>query len=120
MSSTLFISDLHLDAARPAITRALAGFLLKHNNCDALYILGDLFESWIGDDDDAGLAQELRTLLHRFSASGPELYIMQGNRDFLLGDAFCNDAGARYYSLCGVFMPIRSFSRYKTPLQMVN
>ncbi len=95
MSSTLFISDLHLDAARPAVTRALAAFLLKHNNCDALYILGDLFESWIGDDDDAALAQELRTLLQRFSASGPELYIMQGNRDFLLGDAFCNDAGAR-------------------------
>lgn len=95
MSSTLFISDLHLDAARPAVTRAFAAFLLKHNCCDALYILGDLFESWIGDDDDAALAQELRTLLQRFSANGPELYIMQGNRDFLLGDAFCTATGAR-------------------------
>ena len=94
MSSTLFISDLHLDAARPAVTRALADFLLKHSTCNALYILGDLFESWIGDDDDAALAQELRSLLKRFSANGPELYIMQGNRDFLLGRSFCDDTGA--------------------------
>lgn len=108
MSSTLFISDLHLDPARPAVTGALAGFLEQHRNCTALYILGDLFESWVGDDDDTALADEVRGLLRRFTDSGPALFIMQGNRDFLLGEAFCRATGARLLpdpsviSLCGI------------------
>ena len=95
MSSTLFISDLHLDPARPAVTSALAAFLEQHRDCAALYILGDLFESWVGDDDDTELADEVRGLLKRFTDSGPALFIMRGNRDFLLGEAFCLAAGAR-------------------------
>ena len=108
MSSTLFISDLHLDPARPAVTGALAGFLEQHRNCTALYILGDLFESWVGDDDDTALADEVRGLLKRFTDNGPALFIMQGNRDFLLGEAFCRATGARLLpdpsviSLCGI------------------
>jgi UDP-2,3-diacylglucosamine hydrolase len=108
VSSTLFISDLHLDPARPAVTGALAGFLEQHRNCTALYILGDLFESWVGDDDDTALADEVRGLLRRFTDSGPALFIMQGNRDFLLGEAFCRATGARLLpdpsviSLCGI------------------
>lgn len=95
MSSTLFISDLHLDPDRPAVTSALAVFLEQHRDCTALYILGDLFESWVGDDDDAELADTLRGLLRRFTDSGPALFIMQGNRDFLLGQTFCRAVGAR-------------------------
>lgn len=94
MSSTLFISDLHLDAARPAVTDALAAFLENNCQCSALYILGDLFESWVGDDDDTQLAEHVRRLLKRFTDQGPSLFIMQGNRDFLLGQAFCRAVGA--------------------------
>jgi UDP-2,3-diacylglucosamine hydrolase len=95
LSSTLFISDLHLDPARPGVTRALADFLQQHSDCESLYILGDLFEAWVGDDDDASLAVQVRGLLRDFSAAGPALYIMRGNRDFLLGEAFCGTVGAQ-------------------------
>ncbi|NCF16991.1 MAG: UDP-2,3-diacylglucosamine diphosphatase [Haliea sp.] len=95
MSSTLFISDLHLDPARPGVTRALADFLQQHSDCESLYILGDLFEAWVGDDDDSSLAVQVRGLLRDFSAAGPALYIMRGNRDFLLGEAFCGTVGAQ-------------------------
>jgi UDP-2,3-diacylglucosamine hydrolase len=95
MSYTVFISDLHLDAARPAITQALAVFLDQHKHCERLFILGDLFEAWIGDDDDAALALEIADILAAFSASGPALYLMQGNRDFLLGEDFCRAVGAQ-------------------------
>ena len=95
MSVTLFISDLHLDTARPAVTQALAEFLDQNRRCECLYILGDLFEVWLGDDDDSALATEIGGLLKEFAASGPALYLMQGNRDFLLGQDFCNSIGAR-------------------------
>jgi UDP-2,3-diacylglucosamine hydrolase len=95
LSSTLFISDLHLDPARPGVTRALADFLQQHSDCESLYILGDLFEAWVGDDDDSSLAVQVRGLLRDFSAAGPALYIMRGNRDFLLGEAFCGTVGAQ-------------------------
>ena len=91
---TLFISDLHLDPARPAVTRAFARFLDRHRSCQCLYILGDLFEAWLGDDDDAPLAIEVRQLLREFVDAGPTLAIMPGNRDFLIGRRFCESAGA--------------------------
>jgi len=91
---TWFISDLHLDPERPAVTRALGEFLDAHRDCDALYILGDFFEAWVGDDDDTPLALEIEDRLAAFSAAGPRLYLMQGNRDFLLGEDFCRRAGA--------------------------
>ena len=95
MARTLFVSDLHLDPSRPAITRAFAKFL--HNNacCERLYILGDLFDFWVGDDDDASIVRDVRDLLFSFSQSGPDLLLMQGNRDFLLGSTFCQSAGAK-------------------------
>ena len=95
MSSTLFIADLHLDSARPAVLAALAQFLSLQAKCDRLYILGDLFDAWIGDDDDAPFATEVAAILRKFTAAGPELFIMQGNRDFLLGKAFCQVVGAQ-------------------------
>lgn len=94
MSSTCFISDLHLDTARPAVTRALAAFLSSHTHCTALYILGDLFEAWPGDDDDSPIAREATQMLRAYSDAGPALFIMCGNRDFLLGEAFCTSVGA--------------------------
>lgn len=94
MPGTYFISDLHLDCARPDVSRALVQFLLEHRNCDALYILGDLFEAWIGDDDDSPIATETAAAFKSFSDAGPDLYIMVGNRDFLLGEDFCTAAGA--------------------------
>jgi len=94
VSSTFFISDLHLDATRPELSRALAAFLRRHAHCDALYILGDLFEAWIGDDDDAEPALETSDMLRHFSEGGPSLYLMRGNRDFLLGEDFARRCGA--------------------------
>ncbi|MBT4522308.1 MAG: UDP-2,3-diacylglucosamine diphosphatase [Halieaceae bacterium] len=93
MSTTLFISDLHLDSARPEVSRALASFLGQHKDCERLYILGDLFEAWLGDDDDSAIARDTAGMLRRFTASGPKLFLMQGNRDFLLGEAFCHSVG---------------------------
>ncbi|TGD76199.1 UDP-2,3-diacylglucosamine diphosphatase [Mangrovimicrobium sediminis] len=114
MSRTLFISDLHLDPARPAVTAALAGFLQTHTNCDALYVLGDLFEAWIGDDDDAPLAAEVAELFHTFAAAGPDLYFMRGNRDFLLGDTWCARAG-------GTLLPDPSLvDLYGTPTLLMH
>jgi UDP-2,3-diacylglucosamine hydrolase len=92
--SRFFISDLHLDARLPELTTAFEEFLHRHGRCDALYILGDLFEAWIGDDDDTLLAGQVAHLLRSFSDGGPALYIMHGNRDFLLGQDFCSSAGA--------------------------
>ena len=94
MPRSLFISDLHLDTARPATIDALAQFLDNNRDVDALYILGDLFEAWLGDDDDSPLAAEIRTLLKAYSDSGPRLFLMQGNRDFLMGEELCRAVGA--------------------------
>lgn len=94
MSSTCFISDLHLDAARPHVFDGLAAFLQRIRGCDALYILGDLFETWIGDDDDAPLATATCDLLRSFTADGNRLLLMHGNRDFVLGDRFAAACGA--------------------------
>lgn len=98
---TYFISDLHLDAERPAVTAAFGRFLRRITApadgepcAAALYILGDLFEFWVGDDDDSALAAEVTGLLRDFRKRGPALYLMHGNRDFLLGEAFCERTGA--------------------------
>ncbi|MCW8127976.1 UDP-2,3-diacylglucosamine diphosphatase [Microbulbifer halophilus] len=93
--TSYLISDLHLDENRPEITRAFFDFLRgPAAGAGALYILGDFFEVWIGDDDDAPLAREVADELRRYSGSGVELYLMHGNRDFLLGRDFAHRAGA--------------------------
>ena len=93
--ASYLISDLHLDENRPDITRAFFDFLERRAaGAEALYILGDFFEVWVGDDDDAPLAAEVAEALSRFSGSGAELYLMHGNRDFLLGQDFAQRAGA--------------------------
>jgi len=88
--TTLFISDLHLSAQRPATIALFLEFLRKQAaQAEALYILGDLFEYWIGDDsaaqtDNQPIVQGLRTL----TASGVPVSVMHGNRDFLIGSEF--------------------------------
>jgi len=89
MPCTLFISDLHLDAGRPHITQLFLDFLeTRAHGSDALYILGDLFEAWIGDDDQSALNQSVCRGLNRCAASGTPVFVMHGNRDFLLGERF--------------------------------
>ncbi len=83
----LFISDLHLEPARPEITGALVSLLRNQaRDAEALYILGDLVEAWIGDDDDAPLALQVATELRSLSDSGTTIHFQHGNRDFLLGE----------------------------------
>jgi UDP-2,3-diacylglucosamine hydrolase len=88
--STLFISDLHLCPTRPATTRAFFDFLRgPARDCAALYILGDLFEYWAGDDDaDQTLNREAARALAQLAEAGPRLHFMAGNRDFLLGQDY--------------------------------
>ncbi|MEO1766118.1 UDP-2,3-diacylglucosamine diphosphatase [Thiobacter aerophilum] len=93
---TLFISDLHLSPERPAITALFERFLTHASNgAEALYILGDLFEYWAGDDDltDPFNARIVAALAR--TAGRVRLYVMHGNRDFLLGAAFCHASGAQ-------------------------
>ena len=91
---TLFISDLHLHESRPQVTRAFFHFLYSHAiHAEALYILGDFFDAWIGDDDDSELLQDVASGLHKLSELGVAIYFMHGNRDFLLGKAYASKAG---------------------------
>jgi UDP-2,3-diacylglucosamine hydrolase len=92
--STLLISDLHLSPERPAVTQAFLDFLKNQAaEADALYILGDLFEVWVGDDDPAPLSQEVIAALKALTYSGTALYVMQGNRDFMIGKRFARETG---------------------------
>ena len=91
----LFISDLHLSPERPAVSRAFLVFLQQRAAAaSALYILGDLFEAWIGDDDPSDLSIEIQAALRSLSDSGVPLFIQHGNRDFLLGKRFAKNTGA--------------------------
>lgn len=95
--AVLFISDLHLCATRPEITRTFLDFLGgSARSAQALYILGDLFEAWAGDDDiddpfNCSIVEGLATLSKR----GTSVFLLRGNRDFLLGEAFASLSGVR-------------------------
>ena len=95
--STLFISDLHLCAGRPQSNAAFFGFLEREaRGADALYILGDLFEYWAGDDDlDDPFNASVVAALARFVAGGVPTYLMHGNRDFVIGAAFARASGVQ-------------------------
>ncbi len=91
---TLFISDLHLHESRPQVTRAFFQFLYTQAiHAEALYILGDFFDAWIGDDDDSELLQDVASGLHQLSELGVAIYFMHGNRDFLLGETYASKSG---------------------------
>lgn len=92
--ATLFISDLHLDAERPQITRLFGEFVDgEARRADALYILGDLFEAWVGDDDPSETGAFVAAKLRALADSGVPVFFMRGNRDFLLGEDFARRAG---------------------------
>jgi UDP-2,3-diacylglucosamine hydrolase len=94
--SQIFISDLHLDTEAPKTVAHFLEFLAQHcHGIEALYILGDLYEAWIGDDDDSTLAQSTQSALAACRASGTAIFIQRGNRDFLLGPAFAERIGAQ-------------------------
>ena len=90
----LLISDLHLEEERPDITRAFLHFLATRAcQAEALYILGDFFEVWIGDDAITPFQQSIADALRALSERGTRIYLMHGNRDFMLGKGFCRAAG---------------------------
>lgn len=93
---TLFISDLHLDASEPATIELFRTFLRTEAAASkALYILGDLFETWIGDDDDDATRASVRDALRALTAGGVPCFILHGNRDFLLGEDFMTKSGCQ-------------------------
>nr|WP_249432575.1 MULTISPECIES: UDP-2,3-diacylglucosamine diphosphatase [Enterobacter] len=94
MVATLFIADLHLQTEEPAITAGFLRFLRgEAKSADALYILGDLFEAWIGDDDPNPLHREMAAAVHALVDSGVPCYFIHGNRDFLIGKRYARESG---------------------------
>lgn len=94
--STLFVSDVHLNNARPDIVRAFLDFLGQQaRHADALYILGDLFDLWLGDDDDKPPHIEITDALAALTATGLPVSVVHGNHDFLLGKKFAKRSGCK-------------------------
>lgn len=93
---SLFISDLHLHASRPNVLAAFETFLKEqHGRCEQLFILGDLFEAWLGDDDRSELSTRVEEALSSLAANGCRIAVMHGNRDFLIGQDFCARSSAQ-------------------------
>ena len=91
----LLISDLHLQESRPDLTRAFVDFTARvPAQCRELFILGDLFELWIGDDAESPLAETVAASLRALSGRGVNIHLMHGNRDFLIGEAYAARCGA--------------------------
>lgn len=101
MPKQWFISDLHLASERPATVRLFERFVRDYPETgDRLFILGDLFDYWIGDDDDAPLAATVRAILAEAAGRGIDIAIQRGNRDFLMGKRLMRDCGARLLPDC--------------------
>jgi len=96
---SIFISDLHLSEEAPDLTRLFLHFLEKIAPlAGALYILGDLFEVWLGDDDTRALARVVQKHLHNLAQDGVKIYLMRGNRDIMMGERFASLCGATLLS----------------------
>ncbi len=94
--TTLFVSDLHLEADRPDIGKQFLHFLeTDASQADDLYILGDLFEAWVGDDDPNTHYFGIKRALRKLTDSGIPVYFMHGNRDFMVGKGFANETGLK-------------------------
>jgi UDP-2,3-diacylglucosamine hydrolase len=97
--ATLFVSDLHIDDSRPAIGKQFLKFLAGAAlQADALYILGDLFESWVGDDAADAAQRAVIAGLRTLTSSGVPCFVMHGNRDFLMASQFGQETGAQLLS----------------------
>lgn len=93
---TLFISDLHLQAGQPRLAELFHNFLQTYaNKADALYILGDFFEFWIGDDDKDAFNEKIKANLKQLTQQGVRVFFMHGNRDFLIGERFAAETGCQ-------------------------
>ena len=115
MPATLFISDLHLDPDRPEITGLFLDFLGKQaRGSDALYILGDLFEAWIGDDDDSPMNRRVSEAIHSLVEHGTPVFLMHGNRDFLVGGTFEQNSG------CSLIDDPTRIDLYGTPTLLMH
>lgn len=96
MAESLFISDLHLSRETPATVALFLSFLgTRAPQADALYILGDLFDTWVGDDDDTPPIPEIISALHTLTSRGTPVFLQHGNRDFLLGKEFVATTGCQ-------------------------
>ncbi len=106
---SIFVSDVHLSAARPALVARFLRFLeAEARAADALYILGDLFDLWVGDDDPDPLNRQVIVALSSLTRAGVPVAVMHGNRDFVLGPRFAQETGAQLLTdptvidLCGI------------------
>ncbi|GMU43652.1 MAG: UDP-2,3-diacylglucosamine hydrolase [Lysobacterales bacterium] len=97
MGAIWFASDLHLTAVEDAVFDRFSEFCgrVAADRAAALYLLGDVFEAWVGDDDDAPLALAVTQRLRALADAGVAIFITHGNRDFLIGADFAARAGAR-------------------------
>ena len=94
--SIFFISDLHLEQNKPHLTKAFENFInSKVNSRDELFILGDFFEQWIGDDNEDSFIKSIKNILKAKTERGLKIHFMHGNRDFLIGDKFCEEVGVK-------------------------
>lgn len=117
--TTWFISDLHLEPSRPDSIRQLFTFLQQINGqADALYILGDFFEYWVGDDFlDTPAGEQVQPVIQALCAlsdSGVPLYFMHGNRDFLVGQRFADETG------CSLLPEQQVIDLYGTPTLLMH
>jgi UDP-2,3-diacylglucosamine hydrolase len=95
MGTTLFISDLHLSESTPEIEAGLYALLEREQDLERLFILGDFFEYWIGDDDDSALNRRVIAQLRKVSDSGTSVFVVRGNRDLALGSVFVDQIGGK-------------------------
>jgi UDP-2,3-diacylglucosamine hydrolase len=99
----LFISDLHLDASRPEAVDAFEALLRgEARDAERLYILGDLFEAWIGDDHPDSISKRVASALQELHQSGTACYFIRGNRDFLIRSGFATAAGMHILPDCAL------------------
>jgi len=110
----LFISDLHLEESRPDITAIFLQFLQEAKAAEALYILGDFFEIWIGDDDMTPFNRQIIQALHEATSQGLPIFMMHGNRDFLLGTQFLQASG------CILLPEEHVINLYGTPILLMH
>ena len=94
--TSFFISDIHLSESNNKLSSAFINFLKdSKESCSQLFILGDLFEVWIGDDCETSFISNIKSELLKFTTNGPDTFLMHGNRDFLISEKFLTDTGIK-------------------------
>ena len=94
--TSFFISDIHLSESNNKLSSAFINFLKdSKESCSQLFILGDLFEVWIGDDYETSFINNIKSELLKFTTNGPDTFLMHGNRDFLISEKFLTDTGIK-------------------------